>query len=200
MEIVLKDFDRLRLSNHSSSYGVSQMMYETKWQQMAGCAPTVATNIVIYSSASNSFTLNDGRVLMHEIWEYITPGFMGVNSTRKFIRGFEKYLGKGFQSWQYRLMDVKSIKSEERELTGLVAFLQEGLLKNAPVAWLNLDSGLCKNLDSWHWMMIYGLAKNNDRWTIKVLDNGQLLVVDLELWYQTTKLGGGFVWLTPKPL
>jgi len=79
-----------------------------------------------------------------------------------------------------------------------LSFLEGGLIKDAPIAFLNLCNGQVKNLDPWHWVTIISLeyAENGKSASIKILDEGLIKKIDLALWYDTTTLGGGFVYFT----
>ena len=99
--------------------------------------------------------------------------------------------------------DVKSIflkvpkKFEDRPSNKEVfEFLYEGLEKEHPIAFLNLDNGDEKNLDAWHWVAIVGILYDdlNDDLEVTISDEGILKKINLNLWLATTKNEGGFVY------
>jgi hypothetical protein len=73
----------------------------------------------------------------------------------------------------------------------VLEFIQESLLLDQPVAFLNLHHGEVLNLDSWHWVTIVALDAESGR--IRVYDGGKKWDIDLHLWYRTTPRAGGFV-------
>jgi hypothetical protein len=69
-------------------------------------------------------------------------------------------------------------------------FLDDALSNDVPVAFLNLCNGGEKNLDRWHWVTVI----SREDTLARILDEGVVKIVDLALWRDTTKQGGGFVW------
>lgn len=59
-----------------------------------------------------------------------------------------------------------------------------------------------KKLDRWHWVTIIALeyTKNGDHALVSILDNGEIIDIDLALWYKTTTKGGGFVYIEGKEI
>ncbi len=79
-------------------------------------------------------------------------------------------------------------------MTEVLAFIEESLINDIPVAFLSLDKGEEKLLDTWHWVTVVSLQFEEDGAAFAdVADEGKLLHVDLKKWFETTKLGGGFV-------
>jgi hypothetical protein len=93
---------------------------------------------------------------------------------------------------------VPEDKSIRPELADLVIFIEEALLKDVPVAFLNLCNGDENNLEPWHWVTIISLdyADDENSVFVNILDGGLIKKIDLSLWYNTTTLGGGFVYFT----
>jgi hypothetical protein len=184
-------------------HGCNQEWYTTFWQRMAGCGPTVATNLIFYlyharrasEFRPNTFTKKYCVKMMEEMWKYVTPSIYGVNTTKMFYEAVLSYTkSKGFHV-EYGLLDLPKNKSQRPGLSEILKFLEEALLKDAPVAFLNLCNGAEKNLDSWHWVTIISLeyTPNENQIFIHILDEGQIKKIDLPLWYSTTTKGGGFV-------
>jgi len=199
--------DLLQISDKSTQsryYGCSQIWYSSEWQRRAGCGPSTASNLFHYLIHSNPL-LDRAQIdnskeaivaLMKEIWEYITPGFLGVNKTKIFYKGFLAYAKMQGINIEQACFNVPQRKASRHELADLLLFLEEAIAKNAPVAFLNLDHGEEKNLDSWHWVTIISIEFTEDRKTIyaTIFDGGLSKKIDLGLWYNTTTLGGGFVY------
>lgn len=83
-------------------------------------------------------------------------------------------------------------------LIDTVNFIENGLSKNALVAFLNLDNGDEKKLDEWHWVVISGIDVHtqHEQVFVNIIDDGKLFAIDLNLWLNTTKRGGAFVYFT----
>ncbi len=188
-------------------YGCNQNWYPTLWRRLSGCGPTVASNLIFYlyhtystSGSEQSFnTKKNCLVLMEEIWKYVTPTISGVSTTKMFYEAFISYAkSKGFNV-KYRLLDLPKSKSSRPEFSVILNFLEEALLRDSPVAFLNLCNGNEKNLEQWHWVTIISLEyrKTGQHAFVNILDNGRILKIDLALWYATTTRGGGFVYFAP---
>ncbi|NLZ49087.1 MAG: hypothetical protein GX895_09955 [Clostridiales bacterium] len=199
---ILKIYDN---SDNKTYYGCDQEWYSSKWQRLSGCGPTVATNIIFYLlhrkdvfSYENSF---NGKThwmsLMEEIWQYVTPTSRGIPNTKLFCEGMVKYSEAKEMNILHSYFDVPKDKNYRRPFQELIKFIETGLDKDIPVAFLNLCNGNEKNLDKWHWVTIVSLEYEEDGSSAfaNILDCGSILKVDLALWYDSTKEGGGFVFV-----
>lgn len=200
--------------DHSEAvyYGCDQEWYPTRWQRMSGCGPTAVTNLVYYRSRSLGGG-EDGPVrptksgclsLMQDVWRYVTPTMRGIPSTRMLCEGAAAYAEARALELELSVLDVPKERNLRPKFTELLRFLDGALRNDAPVAFLNLDNGEEKQLDSWHWVTIVSIEYAEDGRTafVEVLDEGQIKKIDLFLWFCTTKLGGGFVrfhWDQPGP-
>lgn len=79
------------------------------------------------------------------------------------------------------------------------AFLAQALGRDCPVAFLNFSNGALKNLDSWHWVPLISMTEGERVLLCTILDEGEERVIDLDLWLDTTFLGGALVTLWPDP-
>lgn len=204
----LNVFKILDETTHQSNYGCQQLWYPKKWQRLAGCGPTVATNLFFYLSHYQApMELEEGSSskeslisLMEELWKYVTPSMRGVNTTQMFYKPLLSFMKtKGFNA-DYRFCDIPKEKSQRPNFQEILDFLEDALIKNVPIAFLNLDNGEVKNLDRWHWVTIISLecAEEGTSAFVNILDEGQIKKIDLALWFNTTTLGGGFVYFTLK--
>ncbi len=183
-------------------YGGSQEWYKSFWKRKAGCGPTTASTIVMYENRySNIFDNNYNKKefidLMNNMWEYITPKEFGVNKTDIYINGFSRYIKEN----SIKLSDYKCINFMKNNLKDfskkdVFIFLSEAIDNNHPVAFLNLDSGEEKALDSWHWVSIVGILfdEETDKLRVTIVDECVIKEIDLGLWLDTTSLGGGLVY------
>lgn len=190
-------------SKNETHYGCNQEWYATKWQRLSGCGPSVASNIYFYlSHTQSSLELEKGfnsketwLSLMEEIWEYITPSIRGVHTTKMFYEPMLTYTKFKGLNVEYRFCDVPKDKARRPKLSEILSFLEQALSKDAPIAFLNLCNGEEKNLDRWHWVTIISLEYDDkDSLFVSILDEGKIKKIDLSLWYNTTKLGGGFIY------
>lgn len=191
-------------SAHETYDGCNQAWYPKMRQRLAGCGPSAASNIFFYLSHSQStLGLEKGSnskenwlSLMEEMWTYVTPSIRGVNTLKMFYEPMLVYTKSKGVNVEYRICDVPKDKSQRPELKEIVNFLEEALEKDAPVAFLNLCNGEEKNLDRWHWVTIISLEYTEDRNSafVNILDQGLIKRINLALWYNTTTLGGGFLY------
>jgi hypothetical protein len=170
---------------------------------MAGCGPSVASNIIHYlenkqTNSQQVLNKNDCYSLMEEAWRYFSPKVGGISTTNMFCEAFLLYAKSKGLNVQFRVIDVPQLKSNRPRLTEVLNFLEEALDNDVPVAFLNLCNGDEKNLERWHWVTIISLNGSDDEKDafVNIMDSGIIKKIDLGLWYDTTTLGGGFVYFT----
>lgn len=184
-------------------YGCDQEWYRTKWQRLSGCGPTVATTILYYlrrsrpaSGPDNSPLNRSGCLsLMEEVWQYVTPKLSGIPTTKMFYDDVLAYAKAKALNLKLDVIDIPGNRSLRPEFRRLLMFLADALRSDAPIAFLNLNNGDEKQLDSWHWVTIISLEYAEDESTAftEILDEGIIKKINLAQWFQTTTLGGGFV-------
>lgn len=183
--------------------GGSQEWYPTQWQRVSGCGPTNGTNLIVYlgrafglpalTPADHSKTAFLGR--MEELWEFITPGKMGVNRLDIFSRGGIEYGASRGVKLNALTLEVPASPSQRPSGDRLLRFMEQALGGGLPVAFLNLSKGKVQLLDSWHWVTVISYDPRNRM--AGIADQGKVIQVDLGLWMKTTRLGGGFVCFSP---
>jgi hypothetical protein len=198
-------FKILDEESHEIYHGCKQQWYTTTWQRLAGCGPTVASNLIFYlfhartPESDQSFSNKKNcLLLMEEIWKYVTPRVKGVSTTKMFYEAVLAYAKAKGLDIQCRFFNLPKNKHRRPKLSEVTKFLAEALGKDSPVAFLNLSNGDETNLDSWHWVTVISLAytENGDQVLVDILDDGQIKRIDLTLWYNTTTKDGGFVYFT----
>lgn len=174
--------------------GCSQEWYKKKWQKMAGCGPTTASNVVIYSN-KNKTSKNGALDIMNELWNYVTPTLKGVNTTKIFYEGFMKYADEIGRSASFKVLDIPKEKERRPSYETMFDFIESSLDNDVPLAFLNLCNGEEKCLYKWHWVTIISLEYEEDNClaAVEILDEGMVKKINLPLWYETTTLGGGLV-------
>lgn len=185
-------------SDQKTYYGCDQEWYATEWQRRAGCGPSVATNLYSYMVGQEDCHGNKETwlSLMEDVWEYVTPSQGGMPTTKMFYESMLSYATAKGQSLECRYCDLPENKSDRPTFTAVLKFIEDGLQNNAPVAFLNLCNGEEINLYKWHWVTIISLEYSEDGSSAcaTILDEGMVKKIDLVLWYETTTLGGGFVY------
>lgn len=198
IKITIKNPEYLEIIDEVTNeiyYGCNQEWYKKKWQRMAGCGPTAASNIILYKRKNAGIKRNDGLAVMEEMWKHITPKLNGVNNTNIFYRGLSSYANSVGARLSYDAVDVPKKKEIRPSLENIVSFIKKSLEDDVPVAFLNLCNGDEKLLDKWHWVTLVSVEYEEDYScvNIEILDESIKKTIDLRLWYHTTTLGGGFV-------
>lgn len=186
-------------------YGADQEWYGALWRRKAGCGPTAASVMLAYLAHTRPgmealCTLSKLEreafvAYMDEVWEYVTPGPQGLNTIGKYSAGVKDFAeAQGVAVNPLELAVPKKV-TERPGFDKCVSFLRAGLEGGCPVAFLNLHNGKVENLDCWHWVLITGLTLDGEGAKAIVTDGGNKVEIDLRLWYDTTKDGGGFVYL-----
>lgn len=199
-------FEIIDEKTHKIYYGCIQTWYEKFWQRLSGCGPTVATNIILYLN-HNRYNFETGKsynkkkncvVLMNEVWNFVTPTRKGVDTIKIFYEGVLAYAKNKGINIEYKMLDMPKEEYLRPVFSEVLEFIEESLQKDSPVAFLNLNNGKEKNLDRWHWVTIVSLEYEKDQSVVyvEILDEGIIKRIDLLLWYNTTTLGGGFVYFT----
>ena len=177
---ILKIYDK---TNNKTYHGCDQEWYARKWQRLSGCGPTVASNIIFYlfhRQAVFSFHNNfNGKAywqsLMEEIWHYVTPTIRGIPNTKLFYEGIVKYSEAKEMNILYDYCDIPKDKNCRPAFQELVKFIERGLSKDTPIAFLNLCNGDEKKLERWHWVTIVALeyAEDGSSAFVDILDAGK---------------------------
>lgn len=188
-------FEIIDENTNMKYYGLNQVWYKKPWQRMAGCGPTVASNIMLYDKKNTGTAKDEAVKLMDEIWEHVTPTLKGVNTTSVFYSGLISLAKSSGTSLSYDAVDIPKKKDMRPPLEKIVEFIKCSLQKDIPVAFLNLNNGEETQLDQWHWVTLTAMEYEEDLSMVKakILDEGMNKEINLLLWYNTTTLGGGFV-------
>lgn len=195
---VLKNLQYLYIKDGENIYfGAHQEWYEKMWQKRAGCGPTTATMLISYyqSKKNDSTDVTKDKAefleLMKEIWDYVTPGYRGVNSTSIFVRGCHEYAKKHEIEYEISYLNVMPDKKLRPTTEEIADFILTALADDNPVAFLNLHNGEEKNLDRWHWVLLVSFDSKTG--TALMYDQGVSKYINIYLWLKTTLFGGGFV-------
>lgn len=186
-------------------WGANQEWYPTDWQQKAGCGPTACSHLLWYLARTrpgySSLCPDNGNnkdaflQLMEAVWPFVTPGNKGVNKTSMLADGGIAYAQTKDIALASTVLNIPPMPLHRPQPAVLNLFLQKTLGRNLPVAFLNLSNGALQNLDAWHWVTL--IEANTQTLMGTMLDAEKKQEIDLGLWLQTSKLGGGFVALHP---
>ncbi len=113
-------------------YGCNQEWYKKPWQRMAGCGPTVASNIILYKRNNIGISKNDSIAIMEEMWKHVTPTMKGVNSTNIFYNGLLSYAKNKSSMLQYDAIDVPKKKDMQPTFERIINFIKISLENDLP--------------------------------------------------------------------
>jgi hypothetical protein len=182
-----------------------QEWYGAWWKRMSGCGPTVVSTIIGYLKRRHGegdccpLPRLEFKALMDDVWQFVTPGVMGIPSAEALMKGASAYIRDRRMNIRLEELNIPKNKSQRPALAVLVEFLATALQTDAPVAFLSLDKGAEDVLDSWHWVTLLSLEYEPDGSAAfaGIADEGKHFTADLKKWYETTPLGGGFVRFMP---
>lgn len=182
-------------------YGPNQEWYQHIWQRKAGCGPTTCSQLIWYLSRTRAgyqgLCPHDGSTqagflqLMEEVWDYVTPGRHGVNTTGILTEGALGYGRERHLELGCQVLEIPEAPGERPTSEVMADFILGALEQDRPVAFLNLSNGMVQNLDAWHWVTL--VAFSRESFLAEMYDNEERDQIDLEMWLRTTTGGGGFV-------
>ena len=178
--------DNLLIDNYY--YGGNQDWYSTYFKRLAGCGPTTASTITMYElnkSNYKNYSKKEFILLMNELWNYITPGMMGVDKVEKYQKGYNKYL----KTSNLELSNSKILEFSNSGIDDIKDYIEEALKLDHPIAFLNLNNGSEKQIDSWHWTTIISIEYINDNTIVEICDEGLLKKFNLTKWLNTSGNG-----------
>lgn len=204
--LTIKDKNLFRIEDDITgevSYGANQEWYSGEFQRLAGCGPTTASMLVhYYRHKSDDIKKvpplkSTILLLMEEIWEYVTPGKGGIPTVEIFCEKFKSYLDKEKIQYQLKTLLVPEEKEKRPSSAELLSYLKEALEKDRVIAFLNLCNGEETNLDRWHWVILFSIEfdPESNKLFAYIYDEGIIKKADLNLWLNSTSLGGGFAYL-----
>jgi hypothetical protein len=205
----LRDYDLLKVEDDISRevyYGCRQQWYATGWKRVSGCGPSVVSTIMNYLERSRAqageerdeaanVTKERMVCLMDDVWISVTPTLRGIPNTRILREGIERYASRRSLDLETDELAIPGKRDARPPLSAVISFLKDALEQDVPVAFLSLDNGDEKALDTWHWVVLVSVEHDEGagRALIEVIDECRLFGADLRKWYETTSAGGGFV-------
>lgn len=202
----IKQLDLFRIADEVTGgihYGADQEWYRTMLQRLSGCGPSTAANILFYlfrrseerAPDTPPISKRDYVAHMEDVWQYVTPSTRGIPSAEMLCEGVVKYTKAKDISIALNYIDIPKSVSLRPTFGDVLAFVGKALNDDTPVAFLNLNNGEIKQLDSWHWVTIISLDYEPDGSAAfaDILDAGQIKRIDFATWFRSTTLGGGLV-------
>lgn len=188
-------------------WGGFQEWYANEWHRMAGCGPTAASNLMAYLAHTrpalkdlykqDSMSLAGFSAHMEELYQFVTPGNMGLNRVEMFTDGVEAFVkSRGLHLVPHVFEVLGNLNRSRQPASELAAFVKAGLLSDCPLAFLNLTKGRVKNIQGWHWITITKADVDENEITAYASDEGKEINFDLKLWYLSTRMRGGLVYFT----
>lgn len=180
-------------------YGSNQDWFRTRWRRLSGCGPSAAANILFYQDKKENAqccgnTKQDLFRYMETAWDSITPERTGISSAELFCKKLQLFEKRNGRKIAYKLLNIPP--KSPPALKEVVDFIAAALEKDLPVAFLNLCNGQERRLDKWHWVTIVSISYSEalESVTAEIYDAGESKEINLKLWLETTKKGGGFVY------
>ena len=198
MNLALMNPDRINVmgENNAIYFGGSQEWFGERWRRQSGCGAVAASNIIWYMR----WHMRGGRngkdyyiELMKEMFGFVKPGILGVNSPTIFVNGIKRYGARREMQITAHVLEIPAWKRRRPDICAVMGFIASALQTDAPVAFLNLSNGSIKNLGSWHWVTI--VAIDTDAMRAKISDYGNQSDIDISEWLKTSALGGAFIYL-----
>ena len=194
-------------TKNKTYYGPDQAWFTDKWRTKAGCGPTSAALVTAYLAftrphlralyAPSEMAQDDFISHMDDLFEFVTPGLMGLNKISLFTKGVTDFASSRNIRLISHKLDVEKVLLGKREATPLIAdFVADGLSSDCPISFLALSNGKENKLQNWHWITITSAEIDNTEVIVHASDEGHEIVFDLQLWYRTTSLSGGLVYFT----
>lgn len=178
-------------------YGFDQEWYPQGRQRMAGCGPTVGSDMMTYVEMKEwkvpAVTRDEAVRKMLEVWKYATPHMHGLYKTHWLRDGLNQYMADHGLRGKAESMSIPALHLVAPRASKVVRFIEEGLRADCPVGFLNLHSGTEPIPYHWHWMVLVKLEDIGQGHMVTLWDEGKPLRFNLENWLATTKFGGGFV-------
>jgi hypothetical protein len=161
-------------------YGGNQDWFADQWAQKAGCGSVLGSNLYAYYHCQTKYELDDFIAVMEQMFEYMTPGYMGYPYLYKFARTFVRIMAK--DGIALKPVYQKRSKNYKQALT----FVLNSIHENHPVAMLILHHR-AKELeeDNWHWICLTGYIEKKDGYDIIFSDCGQRRIIDAHILFDT---------------
>jgi len=172
--------------------GGSQEWYEDKWHKKSGCGPVAASNLIWYIMRKRGVE-QDYLKLIREMYDFVTPGIRGVDTSAIFTDGLLSFaLKKGIKITPC-VLEIPKKKRDRPNIDALREFIINALRTDSPVAFLVLSNGSVSSLENWHWVTI--ITIDPDSMMAEISDYGKIINADISEWLETSMLGGSLVYL-----
>lgn len=193
--------------NGQSYLGGFQDWYSTAWSRDAGCGPVSAANVLAYLALTRpelrglyGYEAMDRASFarhMEEVYEFVTPGGMGLNRVEMYTRGVVDFArSRGIALAAHAFSAPGNMTRNRPASAELAEFVKAGLEADCPLGFLNLSRGQVKNIQGWHWITVFAASLEDGGAIARASDEGKEISFDLRLWYLTTRMQGGLAYFT----
>lgn len=187
--------------NIEGFYGGDQNWYRDRFMRMAGCSAVCASEACaylaghfpglrkLYPGDPDNICKDEFVLFMETVFKYVTPGFMGMSSIKRFKRCFLEYACTAGVDVRLTLLGGESRADEAKQFA-----------RNA------MDAGYCvlylllthkdKELDefTWHWFTLTGYEDIGESMQVDFATWGSKHSFDFDrMWNTGTKSHGGMV-------
>ena len=194
MKITLVKPELMNITNANGDtfVGGSQEWYEDKRHKKSGCGPVAASNLIWYIMRKHGVE-KDYVKLIREMYDYITPGIRGVDTSVIFTDGLLRFASENGMQIRPQVLEMPKKKCDRPNADTLVDFIITALHADSPVAFLVLSNGSVSSLENWHWVTI--IAIDPDTMVVEISDYGKNISADIAEWLETSMLGGSLVYI-----
>ena len=201
-KISLSDIDAFKVVDDETGetfYGCDQDWYDSAWQRLSGCGPSVVAGILMYlrrdAAPPGAKDKKYAISFMEEVWKYVTPTRRGIHTAEMLRSRVVSYCAAKNLKVASAICGIPEERALRPRMERVWAYMADAISRDIPIAFLNLHNGEEENLDEWHWVTVVSAeqTERNGNMEIGILDRGRALAVDLSLWLKTTDYGGGFV-------
>jgi len=131
--------------------------------------------------------------LIREMYDYITPGIRGVDTSVIFTDGILRFASENGMQIRPQVLEIPKKKRDRPSIDALREFITNALRTDSPVAFLVLSNGSVSSLENWHWVTI--IAIDPDTMIAEISDYGKIISADIAEWLETSMLGGSLVYI-----
>ncbi len=182
-------------------YGGDQHWYQDRFMRMAGCSAVCASEACAYLAAHfpalrnlypgdpRNIRQEDFIAFMKTVFQYVTPGFMGMSSIKRFKRCFLEYACAAGVDVRLSLLGGEACAAEARQ------FIMRAIDAGYCVLYLLLTHK-DQELDefTWHWFTLTGYETEGGAMRVDYATWGKKHTFDFDrLWNTGTLSHGGMV-------
>ena len=186
-------------------YGCDHHWYPMKWRQKNGCGPATATNLLLYLNKKNNFyglpyrnlDVCETLTAMNDVYHFVRPPLLGPHTITQFMNGLEKLSEHYGISYKFYYLKISLLPNKRPTNQGVKQFIEHGIQKDVPIAFFRSASDEKDGINASQWVTIIGIKSDKETGSVLIQAYDQATPVEINLgkWLETSKTGGGFVYL-----